>query len=67
MTETKLLSVLSKAPNNIPNDIGLTKFPQAMPDYCKMTDSVQAYRKYYINEKKYFAKWTNRKVPSWFL
>ena len=66
MTETKLLDALSKVPDNIP-DIGLTKFPQAMPDYCKMSDSIEAYRKYYINEKKYFAKWTNREVPDWFL
>jgi len=66
LTETKLLDVLSKVPDNIP-DVGQTKFPQAMPDYCKMSDSIEAYRKYYINEKKYFAKWTNREVPEWFV
>ena len=66
MTETKLLDALSKVPENIP-DVGLTRFPQAMPDYCKKSDPIDAYRYYYINEKKYFAKWTNREVPEWFV
>ena len=48
--------------------VGLTKFAQAMPDYCKnFKDPVEGYRKYYINEKRSFAKWTKRDVPSWFL
>ena len=37
-----------------------------MPDYCKRPDSIDAYRTYYINEKKRFAKWTKRDVPEWF-
>jgi hypothetical protein len=40
--------------------------PQAMPDYCKLDNTVEAYRKYYINEKHGFAKWKTS-VPSWFL
>ena len=31
---------------------GLTTMPQAMPDHCKKPDSVDAYRTYYIQEKK---------------
>ena len=45
---------------------GLTTMPQAMPDHCKKPDSVDAYRTYYIQEKKRFAKWTKRDVPEWF-
>ena len=32
-----------------------------MPDYCKIVgDSIGAYRKYYINEKKRFATWRGK-------
>ena len=37
-----------------------------MPDYCKKKDVIDAYRSYYINEKKRFAKWTKRDIPKWF-
>jgi len=40
--------------------------PQAMPDHCKKPDSIDAYRTYYIIEKKRFAKWTRRQIPYWF-
>jgi len=43
-----------------------TEMPQCMPDHCKQDDVVDAYRKYYIEEKKGFAKWTKRKTPNWF-
>lgn len=64
LTQTKLENELDKVPENIPN-IGLTKMPQAMPDYCKHADSVQAYRTYYINEKAAMLKYTNREKPEW--
>lgn len=53
----------------IPNidDIGLTAFPQAMPDYCKVEDAVDAYRLYYIREKSSIASWTKRNAPDWYL
>jgi hypothetical protein len=44
----------------------LTKFAQAMPDVYKCTDSVQAYRNYYMGDKKDFAIWSKREVPEWF-
>lgn len=52
--------------NNEPNinDIGLTPFKQAMPDKYKDKDPVIAYRNYYLNDKKYFAKWKNGE-PDW--
>jgi len=48
-------------------DIGLTKQPTCMPDYCKTDSVVESYRKYYINEKAKFAKWKNGNIPSWFV
>lgn len=56
---------------NYPKDLPrtrLTPFAQAMPDQYKMPgNAVEAYRSYYIGEKKRFAKWTKRKTPEWFL
>jgi hypothetical protein len=47
-------------------DDGLTPFAQAMPDEYKNPDAVQAYRAYYLGEKKRFAKWANgRSAPDW--
>jgi len=48
-------------------DIGLTEFAQAMPDDYKVPGSpVEAYRRFYVGEKRHFAKWTRRKPPKWF-
>lgn len=66
LTDQKLSGMLWFSPKNIDQVGKMTKFAQAMPDHCKMDDPVKAYRKYYINEKSYMAKWTNREVPSWF-
>ena len=65
-TEKKLRRVLHKAPINIPTDVEFSEPPQAMPDYCKNENTVTAYRNYYINEKKDFAKWTKQPIPDWF-
>jgi hypothetical protein len=45
-------------------DLGLTPFTLAMPDHYRRSDSVEAYRYYYQEEKK-FAKWTKRERPYW--
>ena len=50
---------------NIP-DMGLTPFAQAMPDYCKSDDAVDAYRRYYILEKKDIVNWKKRNLPNWY-
>jgi len=63
-TEKKLRRILHNAPINI-SDAEFTEPPQAMPDYCKNEDVVEAYREYYRKEK-HFAKWTKRPVPKWF-
>lgn len=49
-TFDKLNGVLSMPPKNI-RDNGFSQPPQAMPDVYKDIDSVQAYRRYYLNEK----------------
>jgi len=46
--------------------IGLTEFPQAMPEQYRVPgDPVQAYRNYYVGEKLPFARWTRRRKPFW--
>lgn len=46
--------------------LGMTEFPQAMPDEYKVPgDPVQAYRNFYRGEKLEFARWTRRKKPVW--
>ena len=45
--------------------LGLTPFAQAMPDDCKNSDAVKAYRTYYINHKARFAKWPANLIPKW--
>jgi len=57
---------LLKEPN-MPDD-GVTERPQCMPDQYKVEgDAAQGYRNYYIGEKQYFAKWTKRAVPKWYI
>jgi len=54
---------------NVPElpNVGLTPFPQCMPDECKVEgDAVSAYRKYYQVAKAHIATWKNRETPKWF-
>jgi hypothetical protein len=61
-----LWKTLSHKPNGMKNG-PVYQFPQAMPDDCKQNDPVEGYRKYYIDHKARFAKWTNREKPEWFI
>lgn len=64
----KSIAVLSKISTYSYESIGLTEFPQAMPDIYKVThDPVTAYRNFYLGDKAKFAKWTKRQPPKWFL
>ena len=56
---------LAKAPDNIP-EVTWNPPPQCMPEEYKMTSSVLAYRKYYIQDKGSFSTWKNRPQPYWF-
>ena len=66
-TDALLRDLLVTPPKNIKEGgVDPTRMPQAMPDHCKKLCSVDAYRTYYIQEKKRFAKWTKRQIPHWF-
>ena len=64
LTHSKLKKLLRNVPHNAP-DYGKTRMPQAMPDYCKRSSSVEAYRTYYKNEKYKLLQYTNREPPVW--
>ena len=75
-TQSKgILDALQKVPENIclGTETGRTVPPMCMPDKYKsrftgkatFTDVVDAYRRYYIGEKKDFAVWTRRPQPKW--
>lgn len=51
---------------NLIPDGELTPFAQAMPQEYKNTDTVTAYRTYYIKDKKEFATWKLGNIPEWF-
>jgi hypothetical protein len=60
----EIFKFLKKVPKNL-LDIGLTKFPQALPEKYKSKSAITAYRKFYASEKIYSAKWNKRKKPKW--
>lgn len=64
-SDTMLRCALATLPRNIKQGT-MTPFPQAMPDDCKQSDPVQAYRTYYNKYKASFAKWKYTRAPSWF-
>jgi hypothetical protein len=52
--------------NYLPEKSELTPFVQAMPEQYRNEDPVKAYRDYYLNEKKSFAKWDKgTPAPEW--
>ena len=55
--------------DNLPNlrsNGDLTPFALAMPDECKIGDTVESYREYYMTEKRSLASWKMRSIPQWF-
>jgi len=63
-TDEKLRTALAFHPVNV-NKGDMTEVALAMPDYCKMKDSVSSYRNYYIKEKKNILSWKGREKPYW--
>lgn len=54
-------------PMNIPKNVEFSEPPLAMPDDCKISgQTIDSYRRYYIEHKVRFARWTKRQIPSWF-
>ena len=66
-TYDKLSGMLWFAPKNSKQTAYESVMPQCMPDECKRDSVVDGYRTYYVQEKKYFAKWTKRETPTWFV
>jgi len=67
LCDKKLRKLLKTPPKHINNDMSITVLPQCMPDDCKIkSNSIIAYRTYYIKEKAYFAKWKHNNIPRWF-
>ena len=64
-TDTLLRQKLAQLPTLL-CQIVPTEVPQAMPDHCKRSNVIDAYRNYYIKEKAGFCKWTNPNIPEWF-
>lgn len=64
LTDTKLRILLSSPPASIV-DIGLLKPPLAMPDQYKQDSVIKSYRRFYVEDKKTFAKYTKRRYPLW--
>lgn len=62
----KSYDVIANLPDIDLPDIGLTRFAEAMPDYCKISeDTVINYREYYRKEKAHILKYTNALTPYW--
>ena len=66
LCDKKFRELLKIPPTNIPKYKGLTKFALAMPDEYKSNNTIESYRKYYINDKQHIASWKNTKIPYWF-
>ena len=65
----KLGQLLKTPPKNAKINVKGTDATPAMPEHCKVPgDSVASYRKYYILEKRRFAKWEkpNAVMPDWY-
>ena len=64
-----LKDLLSHPPVNL-KDNGWQEPPPAMSHYPQCIvqgDSIQSYKNYYNEAKAYFAKWTKREIPEWFV
>ena len=62
----EMKSVLLAPPKNIPDAGWLCDPTPAMPDVYKVGDSINSYRNFYRGDKRSFANWKKRTVPSWF-
>jgi len=60
-------NILLDTPNNINLYRKMTPFAQAMPEKYFRDDAVDAYRCYYMGEKRRFAKWKASPQPRWWV
>jgi hypothetical protein len=64
-THKSVEEVIKKLPDIDLPDNDITPFAQAMPDEYKNSNAIQAYRKYYLQDKFNLFAWKNREVPEW--
>jgi hypothetical protein len=62
---SKIFDLVNYYPRNLQQGSFIAP-PQTMPDKYKSTDTVEAYRNFYIHEKSKFATWRHRTIPDWF-
>lgn len=65
LSEIKLIETLNSPPQFMAH-AGWIDPPQVMPPHCKTSDTVKAYRSYYIREKGHICQWPNDLEPYWF-
>jgi hypothetical protein len=66
LCETKLHDAFDYAPDRI-DTLPYQEPPQCMPDECKVPGrTVDAYRKYYMQEKRDIAEWRYSLKPGWY-
>ena len=59
--------IKSLSPPNLPIK-KMTPFAQAMPHrYKDLNNPINAYRRFYVAEKRGFCTWTKRQKPDWFI
>jgi len=63
-TWDKLGKILEGAPKNI-KDNGWNDPPQCMPDQYKTSNTIEAYRNYYLTEKASISTWKYSNQPTW--
>ena len=61
----KSFDMIQSLPTPNIEDIGLTEFPMAMPEHCKIGSVVESYRYLYNNDKRSFVTYKKRKQPNW--
>ena len=62
------IQVLQAIESETFEDVGMTPFPQAMPEKYKVPgDPVTAYRAFYVGDKSGFATWKKREIPQWYV
>jgi hypothetical protein len=62
----KSYGVITSLPMPNIESIGMTKFPQIVPEDCVSDDPIEAYRNFYMKHKRHIANWKNRPIPEWY-
>ena len=66
-TVREVFSLLKEGLALLDSSNPFTEPPQCLPEQYRQASTVQAYREYYLHEKKRFAKYTDREYPAWLM